>query len=361
MVNANVPRKQFRGLQALRFIAAASVVVHHSLFYAHERLDSSVHVWGIGAVELFFTISGFVAVVATRIFQQHPDGWRYFLVRRGTRILPMYWIATTVKLAILILVPAAVLHAELNWGDVALSYLVLPSVNVDGDIAPLLGVAWTLLYETFFIGLFALSLAMRWRPILLTGILLSGCTLASLLRPADFGPFLVYFSPMLIYYILGLVIGTFARQRRPLMLAAGLAWVYALHFAVQPQRLDSLIRITVIALLMLTVALAERHLERWLPSRIVELGDASYSLYLFHPLVAPVVPAAFAIIGFRVGWVAVAGSVVLAIVAGFLIYRWVEAPITRRLQKSVPWAASPPVPKEPSAAGSSLSGGKPLH
>lgn len=360
MTDLVVPRRQFRGLQGLRFIAAASVVVHHSLFYAHERLDSSIHVWGIGAVELFFAISGFVAVVATRKFQERRDGWRYFLVRRGVRILPMYWAATTVKLLVLVAVPAAVLHAELDWGNVARSYLLLPSVNIDGDIAPLLGVGWTLLFESFFILVFAVSLVIGWRPVLTTGIILSACTLASVLRPEDFGPFLVYFSPFLIYYILGLVIGTVARTRRWLPFALGIGWVYSLHFLVQPQRLDSLIRISVIIALMLFMAFGESWLERWLPRSIVGLGDASYSLYLFHPLLAPIVPAAMAIVGFRVGWLAVIGSVGGAILASVLIYRWIEAPLTRVLQRRVPFATVPSRKVQPDIEAS-VGGGSPIQ
>lgn len=334
-------RRQFRGLQALRFVAAGSVVLHHSLFYAHERLDSGMPVWGIGAVELFFAISGFVAVVATRGFRASREGWKHFIVRRGIRILPMYWVATTVKLIVLIVAPAAVLHAALDWEMVARSYVLLPSVNIDGDIAPLLGVAWTLLYESFFAIVFTLALVVRWRPILVTGAVLSACVLAALLRPAEFDPLLIYFDPLLIYYVLGLVVGTYAVKRSPWIFAAGMAWVYALHFIVQPTRVDSLVRITVIAVLLVTVMLAERQLER-LPAVFVRLGDASYSLYLFHPLIAPTVPAAFAAAGLGAPWLAVAGSIAVAIAASMLLHRFGEAPVTRWLQRTLPYGGRPP-------------------
>lgn len=335
------PARQFRGLQALRFVAAGSVLVHHSLFYTHERLDPSTPVWGIGAVELFFAISGFVAVVATRSFRERKDGWKYYIVRRGIRILPMYWVATTVKLLVLLAIPAVVLHAALDWPMIIRSYFLLPSVSVDGYIAPLLGVAWTLLYESFFAVVFMLALIIRWRPVLVSGIILSICALASLLRPAQFDPLLVYFDPYLIYYILGLVVGTYAARRSAWLFAAGMAWVYALHFIVQPTRLDSLIRITVIAALLITVMLAERQLER-LPKIFVLLGNASYSLYLFHPLIAPAVPEAFAYVGIGIGWLAVLGSIFVAIPASVLLYRYIEAPATTWLQRVVPFGARPP-------------------
>lgn len=352
------PRKQFRGLQALRFIAASSVVVHHSLFYAHERLDPSVFVWGIGAVELFFAISGFVAVVATRGFRAHRDGWKHYIVRRGIRILPMYWIATTVKLAVLLVAPAAVLHATLDWAMIAKSYVLLPSINIDGDVAPLLGVAWTLLYESFFAVVFTLALVIRWRPILVTGAILSLCALGALLRPAEFDPLLVYFDPVLIYYILGLVVGVYATQRSAWRFAAGMGWVFALHFILQPMRFDSLIRIAVIAALLIFVMLAEQRLER-LPQAFVTLGNAAYSLYLFHPLIAPTVPTAFDLVGFRVGWLAVLGSVAIAILASLLLYRFIEEPLTRRLQRTIRYGGRPPRAEPDPAPRTALQQGAP--
>lgn len=333
--------RQFRGLQGLRFIAAGSVLLHHSLFYTHERLDPSMPVWGIGAVELFFAISGFLAVVATKGFQSSEHGWRHFIVRRGIRILPMYWIATTIKLAVLLAVPALVLHAVLDWQMIVKSYFLLPSLNTDGDYASLLGVAWTLLYESFFAVVFTLALIIRWRPVLVTGAILSACALAALLRPVGHDPLLVYFDPILLYYVLGLVVGVYAMRRSAWLFAAGMTWVSALHFILEPTRLDSLVRITVIAALLITVMLAERQLER-LPQLLVLLGNASYSLYLFHPLLAPVVPEVFARIGLEVGWLAVVGSIAVAITASVLLYRFVEDPVTRWLQRVVPYGGRPP-------------------
>jgi len=334
-------RPQFRGLQALRFIAASSVVLHHALFYAHERLDSSIVVWGIGAVQLFFTISGFLVVVATRAVQSRPDGWKYFLVRRGIRIFPMYWIATTVKLLALLMAPAVVLHAELNWGNVALSYFLLPSVNIDGTVAPLLGVAWTLLYESFFALIFGVALFFRWRPVFVTGALLSIFALASEIRPHPFPPLMVYFDPVLLYYLLGIVIGSFTKNRNLWKFLAGMAWVYALQLITQFGQIEMLIRIAVITALMLGVVLFETWLETRIPRFFVSLGDASYSLYLFHPLIAPAVPTVLAILGLKNGWLSVIGSMAVAITFSVIVFRLVERPITGYLQRNLKYGAAP--------------------
>jgi peptidoglycan/LPS O-acetylase OafA/YrhL len=66
------------------------------------------------------------------------------------------------------------------------------------------------------------------------------------------------------------------------------------------------------------------------------LGDASYALYLCHPIVM----SGFAMLWFASGmdakapaYAGVAISIVLAIVASILVYRWFELPLTRLLQR----------------------------
>lgn len=348
-LEAPAPKKRFKGLQGLRFLAAVSVVAHHSMFYAHERLDDGFPVWGIGAVELFFAISGFVAVVSARSVRERADGWKYYVVRRGIRILPMYWLATTVKLITLFALPAAVLHAELNWGNVGLSYLLLPSENIDGTIAPLLGVAWTLLYEAFFTIVFMLALLLpKVNPFWFSGIVLSLFALGSLLRPDDYSPFAVYFDPILLYFVVGMVIGRFAQSRRVRPLLLGLAVVVALHVITDLPggiNLPQQIRLVVIAGLLIGVMFAEPWLDKHAPNILVHLGNASFSLYLIHPIVAPVVPEVLNIIGLQWPILSTILSVLGALVAALILFRFVENPVTTFLQRKLRYGTIPRKPR----------------
>jgi peptidoglycan/LPS O-acetylase OafA/YrhL len=345
---APAPKKRFKGLQGLRFLAAVSVVAHHSMFYAHERLDSGFPVWGIGAVELFFAISGFVAVVSSRSVRERADGWKYYVVRRGIRILPIYWMATTVKLFTLFALPAAVLHAELNWGNIGLSYLLLPSENVDGSIAPLLGVAWTLLYEAFFTIVFMLALILPVNPFWFSGIVLSLFALGSLFRPEDYSPFAVYFDPVLLYFVVGLVIGRFAMSRKWRSLLLGVAAVVALHVITDlPGGINwsQQVRLLVIACLLVGVMFAEPWLDKHAPNILVHLGNASFSLYLIHPLVAPIVPEVLDMLGLEWPIASTVLSVLGAIVAALLLFRFVEQPVTGFLQRKLPYGTIPRSPR----------------
>ena len=61
-------------------------------------------------------------------------------------------------------------------------------------------------------------------------------------------------------------------------------------------------------------------------------GDASYSIYLFHPMIAPLVPAVLAHVGVTSGWLSVPGSIAIAVAGGIVAYWLVEKPMTRSLR-----------------------------
>ncbi|WP_425648562.1 acyltransferase family protein [Agrobacterium radiobacter] len=86
-------------LQVMRAVAATMIVALHAdvnwqftLFPLHLlRLG--------GGVDLFFVISGFVIVYASRPYFAAPDGRSAFLLRRFLRIVPLYWFVLTLRLA----------------------------------------------------------------------------------------------------------------------------------------------------------------------------------------------------------------------------------------------------------------------
>lgn len=336
---------RFAGVQGLRFVAALMVVILHSTFYAHERLDESVVVWYEGGtgVDIFFVISGFVMMVSTGSLVGRADGWKYFGMRRLVRIVPMYWIATTIKLLTLLALPAVVLHAQLDPIKTLLSYFFLPSRNPDGEIQPLLGVGWTLTFEMAYYAIFTIALLVRVRPLWFCAAALSILALGNILRPDEWPPAAVYLNPIVIYFLVGMVIGKWTQDRKMLPLLAWLGYAFLIWLVVAGSNGwdaadgDRLLRRVLVVSLVLCAVVFEPFLTRWLPRPVLYMGDASYSLYLFHPLVAPIVPAALAIVGVRVGWLSVILSIALAITAAALIYRLVERPITGWLQKHLPY------------------------
>ena len=93
------------GVQALRFVAAAMVVVTHALnrevtLYSNPPLPRAP--WMEAGVDIFFVISGFIMVYILKPDTRPGAFW----LQRFTRIVPLYWFATAVAL---LLVAAVVL------------------------------------------------------------------------------------------------------------------------------------------------------------------------------------------------------------------------------------------------------------
>lgn len=337
----------YKGIQALRFLAALMVVVTHSTFYARERMDPNAYFWGDGAtgVHIFFVISGFVMIASSRSLEGTQDGWKYFAMRRLVRIAPMYWIATTIKLVTMLILPAAVLHAAPDPGKIALSYLFLPSRNVDGAVEPLLGVGWTLMFEMFFYALFAFALLVRARPLLFCGSVLILFAAANLFRPAEWPVWAVYFDPIVLYFLIGMLLAKMAfsekaRKYMPHVLAllvAGML-VIILHPDIDATReTASPFRLLIVTAVVLAALWLEPFVAAMLPQWLMFLGTASYSLYLFHPLVAPIIPEVLKRIGLANWPLSVILSIVASLVAAAIIYRFVERPLTEKLQKKLPY------------------------
>lgn len=337
---AAAPR--YEGVQALRFVAALSVVMLHVAFYTRQRLvDAPLSFWE-GAnwgVDIFFVISGFVMMVSARGLIGHPNGARIFMLRRILRIVPVYWIATTIKVAVLLAAPTLALHNAFDLERVILSYLFLPSRNPAGVIEPIHGVGWTLIFEMFFYALFALAMLLRAPVIPFVGAVLAVCAGLSAFRDEAAWPAAAfYFDPMVLQFFWGMLIGRVALQGPPLHPALGVALVAAgLLLLLSPAiagMTEGFPRIGVgPAMLVAGVVILEPYLAGRVPPPLLLLGDASYSLYIFHPIMAPAVPAVFARLGLIEPDLAAVIAIVGSVVGSVIIYKLVEAPIDSRLRR----------------------------
>src|SRR5215472_11255649 len=158
-------------VQALRAFAAASVVVHHILVVAVQKAgyDYSFPSTAAAGVDLFFLISGFIMVYA------HYDDFGVagasasFIRRRLIRIVPLYWIATTAAVLLLLVRPSAFSALKLDWQNALFSYLFFLSQTSNGSLNTVLVTGWSLCYEMYFYVLFALLLFLPRRMFLIAG------------------------------------------------------------------------------------------------------------------------------------------------------------------------------------------------
>jgi peptidoglycan/LPS O-acetylase OafA/YrhL len=339
-------RMTFETIQALRAIAALLVVLYHALEMWRERIEHTMAetswINGAAGVDIFFIVSGFVMVMSSRRLIARSDGWRTFLRHRIVRIVPLYWLLTTLKLAAVLLVGGLALRSHPDFGYVLKSYLFMPVVDGAGHFRPLLPVGWTLTFEFLFYVMFAgaLALSVDVLAVVLPGLGL--IAVLALLRDAATWPdWTILFNTIVLEFIAGVLLAraTLGGFRLPPLAAGMLAIVgFALLLAL-PFSTENLRVITwgVPAAMIVTGAISlEPVVGAKLPRWLTGLGDASYSIYLGHGFLLP----ALGILVSRLGWSsAPAEAFVLVLclaasgIAGMAMYRAVERPIIRTLKR----------------------------
>ncbi|MDF0543609.1 acyltransferase [Sphingobium sp. H39-3-25] len=335
-------------VQALRAIAAWLVIVTHGALRVSEFAPLGLpmrafDLLGALGVTMFFTLSGFIMVHISRHGFGEPGAPAAFLRRRIIRVVPLYWIMTALAAAMILK------NAEpLGTTQLLTSLLFIPYLDSGPFIRPVLGVGWTLNYEMFFYLLFAASLFFRRGLDFLAMFLLALLVLGQELNPVwDFhsprNALETWTSPLLLPFLLGMGLALVreARQqmrtRHPfLILAAGCAAMLIVQAWLVPQGSYPgwwhILALGIGSALAGAAILAADSLT--IPAWLVFSGDASYSLYLVHPLLFGIAR--------RLGGQTLAHSsphlaitlyVAMSTVAGITLYVVVERPITRFLSQ----------------------------
>jgi exopolysaccharide production protein ExoZ len=326
---------RYQGLQILRAMAACMVVLTHSTFYTSERLGHGQRVWhrGVTGVDIFFVLSGFVMIFSSQRLFSDPDGWKIFAERRIVRIVPMYWLLTTYKALIMIVAGGLVLHASLSLPKLLFSYFFLPTYNLDGELRPVLGVGWTLNFEMFFYFLFTLALVLRTNVYRFVGVILTLLAIGAYFRQPSWPPVAFYLDTMVIEFFFGMLIAWACLNRRPLPPALGLILLFGglatLLFI--PDFGESVPRALFwgvpAAMMVWGMASLEKYLTH-IPGVVLYLAEASYVIYLIHPLVAPGPVVVMAKLHLYQPTVAVILAVLFAVLAGCALHRFIERPVT---------------------------------
>jgi exopolysaccharide production protein ExoZ len=340
-VGSRVPDNQsqkFLGIQALRIVAAGLVVFTHSTYYASERLDKDFFVWqrGTRGVDIFFVISGFVMVYASQKLFASRNGWKDFAERRILRIVPLYWLITTLKVVVVLLTAGFALHTKLSPITAACSYLFLPARNLDGKIEPLVGVGWTLTFEMLFYFLFTLALFLRKNVFKFVGVILVILSIGAYFRQPSWPPIAFYLNSIVLEFFLGMLVakacikGIYFPQKTVFwLLACGFIF---LLFPSPDWNLPKVLISGVPASLIVWSAASLGTLENFIPRIVLYLGDASYSIYLIHPFVCPLPPTVLNRLHLDYPWLSVVLSVALGLGVGCILHQFVEIPMTNRLK-----------------------------
>ena len=331
-------------IQHLRAVAALFVLLYHVLIHWLPQYHTH-YAFLSGGVDIFFVISGFVmwGVTAGR----EGGSWAFFS-KRLKRIVPLYWILTTVMLAIMLARPSALLHSRFDVVHVVTSYLFIPWRHpVKGVFEPLLAPGWTLNLEMMFYVIFALILfaPMRFRLPAVMGALV-GLVVLGFIPHAGTSQFDFYTDPIILEFAMGVCLGAAvtAQRRAPAPIAAAAViagcGLFIATALTGPFCDRALMWGIPAALLVSGCVFLERETGPWLARLPLLLGDASYSIYLVHMATASAAFQAFGKLHALHNPAGVAAAMIVTVLAsvgvGVFVYRFVERPIIKHFKVPTP-------------------------
>jgi exopolysaccharide production protein ExoZ len=294
-----VARGTIATVQALRALGAFGVCIAHlSYEFAHKLgvpdiLPSGIFFGEVG-VDIFFVISGFIIVYSSESLFAERSGAATFLLRRLIRIVPLYWLSSTILLAWVTVKYGGIGMVQWPWWTLVADYLFVPVTHPNGSAVPYLGIAWTLLYEMFFYVVFAAAIGWtgsRTASIVATAVALLVLILAGL--TFDLPQPLAYWSnPITLEFIYGMLTAVAFRSglrldagRGAALAALGLAGLLVSEATLSSSLPTRGLSLGIPAsLIVAAAALSPAPKSAGRTWRFALFwGEASYALYLLHP------------------------------------------------------------------------------
>ncbi len=333
------------GLQGLRFVAAAMVVMTHALnrevwlYQAAAPLPRAA--WMEAGVDIFFVISGFIMVYIIKPETQPGAFW----LQRFTRIAPLYWLATAIAFVGGMLLPEWFFGRQDTW--FALRSALFVPLGDNSDAHPIISPGWTLIYEFAFYTILAGCMLLRRPPFALAvGIIGTILILGALM--GKWLPWLSFYGDQLLMgeFVFGMASAAIVRRLslRPawglLLAATGLIGIFFLWYA--PPEWPRGVRVGLPALLTVVGILTSEPLwqRHGLLLQFARLGDASYSIYIVHFFFvtalltlfqkSEAVRDSFGPYGF------VALAMIVGLGSGILTHIFIEKPLLRLVRSLLP-------------------------
>jgi len=334
---------RFFNIQVARAIAANAVLLFHlhavELKYSQGfAILGKNSLWGIIGVDLFFVISGFIMAVTS--CNASP---LKFIYSRVTRIYPVYWFYSLIVLAVFLIAPQMVNSSSDVKPVLWKSFLLFPDYPT-----PLLAVGWTLIHEIYFYIVFSLILfsgSINKIKILTWGIIIAVIRNYALLD----SPFLnIMTHPLTIEFICGVFVGLCvkngAKEFSSLSLILGVVGLVVAFCYFDPEYfsdIDSWVRVLVLSAVFSSIIYGittchQKEKHGLVYKLLLNVGDASYSLYLSHVLVISAFGRVFYMLPFHnyiFEIIFVISSVISANIIGVLSYKYLERPVLTFFKK----------------------------
>ena len=310
------------GLQVARAFAALGVVYFHSWVPLVRFPEGTSHpIWllatdGWFGVDLFFAISGYVIglVASKEAFSPAP-----FLIKRAFRLYPL-WLLTLTTFAVLTLLWRAPTETE------TLGYFLHSASLIETKDLPYYSVGWSLQHEITFYALAAIIVPFFG----LRGLAVALITSSSIYWLNIDAPWYITKLPMYHPEFLAGLVAFLVRDRMarfgamPLLAIGTALIIIFLHILPIADGRPY----APISLFFLISGFANMKPSTW-TAPLEKIGDASYSLYLVHPLVNDSMKSATKLIDFPI-WAQEPiryTCIGLAVAVALLSWRYFESPI----------------------------------
>lgn len=319
MSNARMPE-----LDALRGIAALAVVIYHLVYrfheiYGHDGISVYWAYFGHYGVQLFFMLSGFVIYWTLDHVRSSTD----FAISRFARLYPVYWAAMimTFLLSQWLSLPGRIVDIQSFIVNMTMFQEFLGITHVDG-------VYWTLTLELVFYFWILVLIFFRlshMASLMLIGLVVANAALVTygvqikllhLLTLNGYGHF----------FLFGVAVYDLEQNRARKRALLGIALAVVTNIII-----GSVFTSTLLIGLMAIFYLAVKGRLPWLNQSIwLWFGGISYALYLVHQNIGYMVMLSMK--SWLPAWITIVLAFILVTGVAYLLNRWVEQPITRRLK-----------------------------
>jgi len=290
-------RVKLDGLTAARFYAALMIVMFHvaqmpKLTMHPDLIFVSAH-FGLG-VPLFYTISAFSMFVGYHGRLETREQIRSFFVRRFFRIAPLFYLMMLIYIAYLYARYGVLIPFEKVLSSATFTFNLIPA-HVSGFV----WASWSIGVEMLFYAAFpVIAFAVTSLPRALIAFALSAFLaqqwVGSFPPNSGVSTFANYSIVSYLVFFSGGIVGYFAWVRAkerwafPALVTGLVALIALMVFrgdAARAVGMAWLKTVDAIPMLLLVVGLAAYPLRLLVNSVTVRLGETSFSLYLFHPLI----------------------------------------------------------------------------
>lgn len=342
-------------LQIYRGYAALLVVMFHAsarlklVYGVNNSSFLNLFDFGDSGVQFFFVLSGFIIYHIHHNDIGRPEKVIPFLRKRIIRIYPIYIFITLLVFPVWYFVPSIGFEYHKDFSALFYSLLLIPQKH-----APHLSIAWTLTHEMLFYLIFCIIILNRNAGKLLfcvwsCSIIYANLFVSSPLQfPVDF-----FFSINNILFVLGIFAAIVMNNVRfsnfpaillfvsgnLLFLGTGMYSNYLKASGISANALPHIVIVLLGLASFLIITQANNHiLEKGASQRKIRLllGNASYSIYLFHLPVLSFIVRLFSFLQLEVYlpiWILFILAVISATIAGIVVHILVEQPLLNRLRR----------------------------